>query len=200
MKSRVAIRAISLMVACCGALTTHAATVWDESTSGDLSGNGLAPTALAFAAGSNIVLGVTGNPGNGVDRDYFSFTVPTDMVLQSIFLLGNTNVVGGASFLGIQKGSQVTVNPTNGVGRESLIEQLHYDNSMIGTNVLPTGLLLPNTVPLPAGTYSVWVQELDGTSPYGLDFNVAPVPLPGAAVFLFSGLLGLGTLRKRKLS
>src|SRR5262245_20503247 len=95
-----------LSVASAGA---GAATTWDESRQGDLSTNGLAPTFLSMTRGANSVLGTTGNSGSGVDRDYFSFTVPLDMVLASIVVLDNTAVSGSVGFFGMQIGPQLTV-------------------------------------------------------------------------------------------
>ena len=55
---------------------------------------------------------------------------------------------------------------------------------------------------LPAGTYSIWVQETGGTVPYGLRFDVAaatmsPVPLPAGLPLLITGLSGLFALKRR---
>jgi hypothetical protein len=189
---------LALAIASFGiAVDARASTVWNEAVNGDLSNDGLAPTLLIFALGDNAVLGSTGQAGQpGGDRDYFTFTVAPGTVLTSISLLANTFVSGSASFLAIQAGPQLTVTPTGG-GAQNLLGFVHYDTSQIGSNLLPI-MGIPGA--LPSGAYSVWVQELGGTVDYGLNFNVAAVPLPGAAVLLVSGLLGLTTLRRRSNS
>jgi hypothetical protein len=200
MKCRILAQRIAVAVLCGSAFAAQAAIVWDEAASGDLSGNGLSPTILPFAAGSNTVLGTTGVPGNGsggVDRDYFSFVVPTGMTLDSIILRPETNVIGGVSFAAMQVGPQVTVDPVNGSPIANLLWYGHYDTSLVGSNIL--AYLGPGA--LPAGTYSMWVQDTGGGSTdYGFDFNVAPVPLPGAAGLMISGLAALGALRRRRVA
>lgn len=181
---------IALLVA---AATAHAGTAWDEAVNGDLANDGLSPTQVAFAPGHNAVLGTTGNPGSGVDRDYFSFTIPAGHVLSELWLLPNTLVSGGSSFFGIQAGPQLTVTPTGG-GIEAFYGFGHYDNSMVGTDIL-VEMVGPAKAPIPAGTYAVWVQETGGPATYGLDFVITPVPEPATALSLILGLLGLGCRR-----
>ena len=186
----------------CGTTLNANAAAWNEAVNGDFSNNGLAPTAVAFANGVNTVLGTTGNAGQGVDRDYFTFVVPTGTNLTALRLLNNTTVSGSSSFIGIQAGSQVTVSPS-GAGAENLIALGHYSNDQIGTNILPSILLSP-TGTLPSGTYSVWVQELGGLVDYGFDFVITPAtasessgdaPLPTWAYLVLA--LGLLTCNNK---
>ncbi len=191
---------LTAIIVCGIATSAQAGTVWDEAISGDLSSNWLAPTALVVNEGSNVIQGSIGNAGQGVDRDYFSFTVPTGTQLTSITLLGNTVVAGNSSFIGFQVGPQISVNPVTFVGQENLMGYRLYANSDIGTNILsaPLGGYLG---PLQSGTYSVWVQETGGPATYGFDFAVTAVPLPGAAMLFMSGMFGLvtaGRFRQRK--
>lgn len=175
---------------------THAVLAWDEATQGDLSSNGLAPTALTMVAGVNTVLGSVGNSGAGVDRDYFSFSVPAGGQLSAMVLRPETSISGSASFLAIQAGPQVTVSPS-GAGAAALLGYVLYSPDQIGNNLLQD-MALPGGV-LGSGTYSVWVQELGGLSPFGLDLIVAEVPEPGSAAMLLAGLLGAAALRRRAL-
>ena len=156
------------------ALNAQAGIVWNESINGDFSSNGLAPSAVNVAVGTNTILGATGNPGSGVDRDYFKITVPNGSVLSAVNLLSSTTISGGASFMGIQPGPQLTVTPSGG-GVENLIAIGHYSLDQIGTNILPDMIIGTNNGTLPSGTYSVWVQELGGPVSYGFDFVITPV-------------------------
>ncbi len=161
------------VLALCGGLAAHAGTAWDEAGGVDLSNNGLNPTPLVVSVGSNTVLGTVGNSGQGIDRDYFRFTVPAGAVLQSIRVLGNTSVSGGASFIAIQAGPQLTVSPS-GAGVEQLLGFTHYGNDQIGNDILQD-MAISFSGALPAGTYSVWVQETGGPASYGLDFMIGVV-------------------------
>jgi len=177
----------------------QASTVWDETLAGDLSNDGLGPTALSFALGSNVIAGMTGNPGPGVDRDYFSFVVPEGATLTALRILNSTTFSGGASFLGLQAGPQLTVSPS-GSGSANLLGFVHYNNDQIGTDVL-AGLYF-GSPSLPSGIYSAWVQETGGPVGYAFDFELSPtpVPLPGGFVLLISAvgaLLGKRTLMGR---
>ena len=52
---------------------------------------------------------------------------------------------------------------------------------------------------LPAGTYTVWVQETGtGVAAYGFDFSVSQVPEPASALMLLAGVAGLGLALKRR--
>jgi len=174
-----------------GVSTAHAATVWNEDLNGDLSGNGLSPTAIGVASGSNVILGLTGDFGQGVDRDYFKITVPNNLELTAINLLPSTSVSGGVSFIGMQRGPQLTVTPSGG-GANVLIASGHYGNDLIGTDILPQ-IKLQNAGKLSGDTFSVWVQDTGGPANYGFDFVLTPVATPAAAPSVSGwGLLLLG--------
>jgi hypothetical protein len=184
------------VLATTGSLAAHGATIWEESVDGDFSGNGLEPTAVFASAGSNVVVGSTGNSGQGIDRDYFTFLVPDGSVLSSILLIEDeTNVSGGASFIGIQPGPQLTVS-TSGAGAELLVALGHYDNSQRGSDLLPAIQVGP-LGPLPSGHYAIWVQETGGPATYGFDFVITQVPEPAHWGLMLVGLPLVLMIRRR---
>jgi hypothetical protein len=198
------LRGGALAVALLGTVTAEAAVIYDEGTSGDFSNTGIAPTALGLVAGSNEILGSMGFTGTGLDRDYFALTVPTGKALTAIRALPGTEVAVGASFLGMQAGAQMTVSP-NAFTAAGLLGWAHYsDPPPAGADLLPTMSVAGFgssgfTIPLAAGSYTFWLQDVDGPASYHLDFvvaNVAPVPLPGALALFAPALLGM--LRGRK--
>lgn len=191
------------LAACLAALLAPGAwgaTVYDESVSGDLSGNGLAPTFVAMAGGSNVVMGTTGRENGVVDRDYFNITVPAGWLLTAITPMATTGVVGTSAFIALESGAQVTT-PVAGPAT-TLLGWHHYVVADVGNNILPligTGAgAIGFAGPLGAGNYAVWVQETGvGTVPYVMDFTLSPVPEPTSALTLLAGLAGIAALRRR---
>jgi hypothetical protein len=181
----------------------HGSTIYNETVSGDLSNNGLAPTLLTFSLGPNDVLGSTGKSAAGViDRDYFTFTVAPGLELTGITVLPGTQTLGalGESFIGVQTGPEVTVS-TAATDATGLLGWDHYGADDIGVNILPamgtSGLNSTGfTGPLPAGTYSFWVQEASvGSVNYGLEFTVAPEP--ASWTMLLTGMAALAGSARR---
>jgi hypothetical protein len=179
-----------------------AATAWDEAVRGDLSNNGLNPTAVNFTSGSNQMFGTAGNAGSGVDRDYFKITVTPGQELSSITPLVGTTVSGSFSFIGIQRGPQLTADPW-GAGAQALLGSTHYGPGDINKDIIPAIWL---GGPLPAGIYASWIQDTAGPVTYAFDFKITPVqvsnaadaPLPlWAVVAVGAGLLGLASRRTR---
>lgn len=179
-------------------LPTRAAVAWDEAVTGDLSNNGLSPSALTVGAGDNGILGSMGDGGSGVDRDYFSFTVPAGAQLLAIRIGDGTFTSGSLSFMAIQAGPQVTTTPT-GSGVAALLGYVHYEGADIGSNILPR---LIQSRPefgglLPSGTYSMWVQETGGTVFYDYTLVISSVPEPASWALLTGGVLLLGQRLRR---
>lgn len=150
---------------------------YNEGKSGDMSNDGTKPTKVKMKTGDNVIDGTEGRSGSGLDRDYFTFKVPKGQVLQSIIVDPKTEVGGEDSFIGVQKGKKVTVDP-NGGDPSGLLGWDHYGDSDRGTDILPkicAGAGAQGcTPPLKAGSYSFWLQELDmGSFHYRFHFNLA---------------------------
>jgi hypothetical protein len=150
---------------------------YSEKKSGDMSNDGLKPTAVKMKVGANPIDGTDGRSGSGLDRDYFTFKIGKGQVLQSIMLDPKSEVGGEFSFIGVQKGKKVTVNP-NGGDPTGLLGWMHYSDADRGTDLLPAICQGEGakgcTPPLGPGSYSFWLQELDtGSFHYRFIFNVA---------------------------
>jgi len=174
----------------------QAGIVYQESVSGDFSGNGLSPTSISVALGSNQVFGTTGRDANAVvDRDYLTFTVPVGALWSGLLVLPGTTTLGNLGFIGLQAGNQVTV-ATNAVNAAGLLGYRHYNAADINTDILAEIGTAGNsstgfTPPLGAGTYSLWIQETGtGTSNYGFDILLTAAPEPAT---YFTMLLALAT-------
>lgn len=182
----------------------QAATVWDEAVSGDLANLGATPTAVGFGLGSNVVRGTTGRDSGGVvDRDYFTFTLAPGWQIDTITVLPGTTFLGGSgvSFIGMQVGPVMTVDPNSG-SATGLLGWWLYNENDIGVDILQQMGASPGAVgfsgALPAGTYTVWVQETGtGVANYGFDFSVTAVPEPASVLLMLAGVAGLAALRRR---
>jgi len=183
---------------------THAATVYRESISGDLSNSGLTPTVLAVSLGSNQIFGTTGRT-TATDRDYFTITVPTGLQMSELVELGGTAVGDAVSFFGIQRGSQVTL-PTTATTADGLLGWTHYGPVSVDTNILPD-LGVPSSGStgfsgvLPAGNYAFWIQDFGaGSFSYAFDVRLtaaAAAPEPASYVTVLLGALTLAVVVRR---
>ncbi len=175
---------------------SYGAVVYDEASSGDLSGLFGTPTPLVIANGANTIIGQIGfNGDTGAtdgfsDADYFSFVIPTDASISSITIDSFTFTSDpGQSFFGYVAGSEF-----NGQGLGDIDG---FDLFDAGSGDVLTDLA---GGPLGPGTYSFWLQDDDGA--IGVDYQITftQVPEPSAVVLFTIGFLGLfarrGSLRR----
>jgi hypothetical protein len=182
----------------------HAATVYDESINSDFTGNRALPTFVTFQFGPNDIFGETGSTSGVVDRDYFTFVIPSGYNLSAIIVLKTSLTAGGAAFFGLQSGPEVTVDPA-APNAALLLGYRHLAPIDINTDILPTMAVSPGAAgfvpPLPAGQYSGWLQDSNvAPTVYGLRFYVTAVPEPGTIMLTLTGLapLALAFVRKRQ--
>ena len=181
------------------------ATNYFEGTAGDLSNARSTPTPVLLSAGDNLI---DGQHGAG-DLDYVAITLPAGVTLEEIIVQPSTTFAGSRSFIGVQAGPVMTVDPANPV-ISLLLGYTHFDFGSINADILAEmGLAAGTTMftpPLGAGaerTYTFWIQETGlTTAHYQLNFRTratAAVPslgmlgssvLAGALV-----LLGVASLR-----
>jgi len=187
-----------------GAPTLQAGVAYDESIWGDLSNSGLAPTPVTLQNGWNNILGTTGRGANGVDRDYFTFTVPTGYVVSSFDELAGTQVGGAVSFIGLEWGPQLTL-PTNASSAAGLLGWAHYSATSTDVDLLPL-LQIPSLGssgfdgPLGAGEYSVWIQDFNpGPINYGFSVQLSGVPEPSTYGIFAASLLAVAVVTRKKL-
>jgi hypothetical protein len=168
----------------------HAALFYDESVSGDLSNLGSAPTVLDFTLGVNRVTGTMGGSPDS-DPDIISFTIQPGQFLTSIFL--EPLDPAERSFYAIAAGP--TINMTNGATHlgnyltyqfGELIDELSLGGEFGGTGF---------TVPLGAGVYTAWIQEISTRTDYTLAYTVIP---EASAYPALAGTLALATALFRR--
>lgn len=166
-----------------GALAQTGVT-YTESIHGDLSNDRLHPTPLSLAPGANTISGAFGrSPVPDVpDLDYLTVTIPAGSQLSSLVLL-NANVGGAYSFIGVHPGAQVSI-PYTTSNPAPLLGWTHFGNADQGQDILPAigaGAGAQHfTPPLPAGTYTFWIMELDTAESrsYSFQFNLTAAPPP----------------------
>ena len=91
--------------------TSALAAGYFESKKGDLSNDGLNPTPVKLQVGNSTIDGADGRHSGMVDRDYFTIRILTGQRLESITLDPKTKVGDDVSFIGVQRGKQVTLDP-----------------------------------------------------------------------------------------
>jgi len=202
----------SLFCGLSAALISTVASAASFSEPPDLSNDPLDPTVIALDPGSNWISGAMGYSGNVLDRDFFRIDVPQGYQLSALVVGAATQVGGGGSFLGVQAGRRLTVDPDRVSNASALLGWHLYGSADRGRDILPElgggAGAIGFSGPLPAGSYTFWVQELSPPYPgdpyppfpFAFDFQISPVPEPGTWLFAAFGLLALHLHRRAPAS
>ncbi|MEM6435979.1 MAG: hypothetical protein AAF773_19315, partial [Cyanobacteria bacterium P01_D01_bin.115] len=149
---------------------------YDEAVSGDISDDPNNPVGLALVEGTTQLSASTG----GGDQEYVTVTVPDGFQLESILLEDYSQ--SDVSFIGVQEGATFTEPLDNSAELGEFLGYSLFGISAVGTDILDNignGSNGPGfggqgfSGPLPAGTYTFAIQQLDGPSDYTLAFNVS---------------------------
>jgi hypothetical protein len=177
--------------------------VFDEARDGDASDNRFAPTTGALGAGVNTIRGFSGqSPTPDVhDLDYITFTVAEGFRLDS-FVLQSASVGGAFSFVGLQAGPIVTI-PADWTSIETpLLGWAHFGSADVGVDLLPVMSASPGSVgfsgPLAAGTYALWIMELDTSEPHTYSFGLGVTAVPAPAALALAAACGLLPRRRAR--
>lgn len=155
------------------------ASIYNESTDGDLSNILNAPTALPILSiGSNEITG-TVSPTDS--NDVGSFVVPIGFQLDRVILSAYTSPLANSTSFALYPGAEVLFG--------SEIEFIHVAVFNVGTDLLKFDSA-PG--PQPAGIYTFrWGRELDDPATYTFNLQLAaatPVPEPSSLILISSVL------------
>ncbi len=184
----------ALVVTLAASIASAGSGGWDEAINGDLSDDRFNPNAFSLVPGS-FLLSATTVDG---DLDYLSITLPAGAMLDAIFVRA-FDTPGDIMFIGVVPGPVMTLDPA--APDPGLLLGWTY----FGDPAVPVGedLLLPMsfggtgfTPPLGAGTYSFWINQINGPTNFTLEFVVSGIPTPGAASAM--AIAGLAALRRRR--
>lgn len=177
--------------------------LYNESISGDLSDNNLAPTSLGpVIVGINDVIGSTVSVP--IDLDFWTIQIPSNHVLASIVLLDYQNNGSPPSFFALAAGNQIPVlnDPAVllgatlvGVGPGRSVGDDVLDDLAARTDI---GGSPQFSGPLGAGTCTFWYQETNGDTNWAFSFNVSAIPEPAAGSFAILMSLGLCFRRRNR--
>lgn len=174
----------------------------NEASVGDFSGDRLAPTRFvldhdAGTPGHNVLSGSTGRGTSGVDIDYLQVVVPHGFRWSGLRVGQQTHSAGASgAFIGLAAGATMPLE-TDARSATGLLGWRHYAAADRGTDILddlsrPAHGSSGFSGALPAGDYSVWIQELaPGEFSYRFNFLLSPVPEPSTGVLLLAGLAAL---------
>lgn len=159
--------------------TATGAVAWDEAVNGDLSDNGLTPSAVVLGAGTHALLGST----QSGDLDYISVKIPAGQQFTQ-FILHDYESTDFTAFIALQAGATFTAAPPI-PPVASLLGYSHFGpNASFGARVGDDMMYALGTAagaigfaaPLPAGDYTFWIQQTGSFTEYAFDFVVVPEP------------------------
>ena len=143
----------------------------DEATAGEFSDDGLNPTVIPIAPGSNVL---SGNVAAG-DIDYVTINVPPGYEFSSLDVLAYDSTDNVQSFIGIQEGTVLTEPPTD-PDQGNLLGFTLFGDASVGNDILQDIGNGPETIgfsgALPSGDYTFWIQETTSLSQYYLDITL----------------------------
>ena len=172
-------------------------TVHNELFDGDLADDRLAPDAFALEEGENVLLALQQGDAFGRDIDYFTLNVPAGLEITGLTVVGFDAEPGNLAFLGVQPGTTFSVD-AGAAQASDLLGGAVFGATDIGLDLLPDIGTLPGatgfTPPLPAGDYTIWLNQ---TGPPSTATLSVVVPEPAAGGLLAAGVLGLVGLGRR---
>lgn len=143
---------------------------YNENLSGDLANTNTTPTVLAFVGGQNTVTATQSSS----DVDYFTFTVPVGYELTQI-IVEDYQSSDDAGFIGIVSGNTFPTDAIN-TNASDLLGGLVYGVSNRGSDILTNMGSLNGaqgfTGALPAGDYSIWLNQTGAASETTLNFRI----------------------------
>jgi len=182
-------------------------TAFDEAIAGDASNDRFNPTQIELFGGDNIVRGSFGISAvpDVHDIDYLSFTVGEGFELTSL-RVRDASVGGAFAFVAMQAGPTITI-PADWTSIETpLLGWAHFGSASVGSDLLAEMSVSPGSVgfsgPLPAGTYTLWIMELNSSEQYFYDFavGIAAVPAPCPLLALLAATSGSRTRSRSRRS
>ncbi len=167
--NRLALMALPLGLSFGLATNAQAASLWNESTDGDLSDNGLTPTQLGpLSAGSNR-LSATFNAGTiNPSPDYFTLEIPEGFALNDIVLLDwkAEPTFEDIAFFAVQTGDVFDfVVPEDRSNANGLLGWTHLRSTQVNSSKIITELARSNKSPAEAGVDAFYNEEAETYSP-----------------------------------
>lgn len=163
----------------------RAGVVYNEPVDGEISGDRLAPTSITLGGvGDNFVVFAVSLG----DLDFFTVTIPSGLAVSEL-VLTDYESDDPVAFLAFMPGAEF--NDDTDFPNPALYSGLaHFGANELGLDLFPSmqaGLGFPVLgfpVPLPAGQYTFWVQQIGAITSIGLNF----VTIPGPSAFAGVGL------------